>query len=404
MLKLFNSYGKKIERFRPVNSRVTTVFTCGPSVYQRSHIGNFRTFLFEDVLVRYLEYSGHSVTRGMTVTDIEDKAIEEAARSRTTVRHLAGKNLRVLIRDMKLLKMKIPDYFPRASDNVEESANIISQLLKHGIAYWYKGSIYFDPTKFQGFGKLYGLDMTKWPRRKKRFHKDTYPGMRWNLGDFILWHAYRPGDSTYWDSSIGKGRPSWNVQDPSMVTRYFNETLSIYCGGIDNLIRHHDYSRAIIESVRRYPMARFWLHCHHLLVDGRKMSKSRGNIIYIKTLLKKGYSPQEIRFFLIYGHYRRDLNYSAKNMKTSIAALLDFKKMAGRIRKKAGDFHSDETMTGRIKEVFNKEMDNDLDTRGAFDTLRDFFSGMDIERITPEEASGIISGLKEIDSVLRVIF
>lgn len=404
MLKLFNSYRKKIELFRPVNNRVTTIFTCGPSVYQQSHIGNFRTFLFEDVLVRYLEYSGHTVTRGMTVTDIEDKAIEEAARNHTNIQHLAGKNMRAFIRDMNLLKMKKPDYLSKASENVKQSAEIIAQLLKRGVAYRHKGDIYFDPLMFPGFGRLYGLDMSKWPRKKMRFHKDTYPGMRWNLGDFILWHACRQGDGYCRNSAVGSGRPSWNVQDPAIVMRYFNEPLSIYCGGIDNLIRHHDYSRAILESLRRYPMARFWLHCHHLLAEGRKMSKSKGNIIYIETLLKQGHSPKEIRFFLIYGQYRENLNYSKRNLKSSTEVLHDFKKMIGRIRKKAGNFYPDNAMAVQIEEVFTEHMNNDLDVRGAVDALRNLLSDMDISRISPEEASGLIGGLKKLDSVLRVIF
>jgi cysteinyl-tRNA synthetase len=404
MLRLFNTNGKKTVPFRPVNSKVTTVFTCGPSVYQRSHIGNFRTFLFEDVLVRYLEYSGHKVVRGMTVTDIEDKAIAEAAKGRTTVRRLADENLKTFIREMKLLKMKRPDFLPRASENIEEAVEIISRLLSRGVAYRYKENFYFDPTKVLGFGSLYGLDMTKWPSKKRRFHRDTYPGMRWNLGDFILWHGYRPGDRDYWETAIGRGRPSWNVQDPSMVSRYFDETLSFYCGGIDNLFRHHDYSKAILESVRRYPMARFWLHCRHLLVEGRKMSKSRGNIVYTETLLKQGHSPEEIRFFLIYGHYREDLNYSEQNIKSAVSALEDMKKKVGEIRKKADASCPDQAIAGQVKEVFSKGMDNDLDITAAFDGLRDMLSRADIDHLNPKEASGVITAMKEIDKVFKVIF
>ena len=404
MLRLFNTYGKKIATFRPVNKKVVTVFTCGPSVYQRSHIGNFRTFLFEDVLVRYLEYSGYTVKRGMTVTDIEDKAIEEAAKRGTTVRLLVDENIRIFIREMKLLKMKMPDYLPRASESVEEAADIIRRLLLRGVAYRYKGNIYFDPTRFPGFGRLYGLDMTKWPSQKRRFHKDTYPGIQWNLGDFILWHGYRQGDKDYWETGIGRGRPSWNVQDPSMVVRYFDETLSIYCGGIDNLFRHHDYSRAILESVRPYPMARLWLHCRHLYVDGRKMSKSRGNIVYVDTLLKRGYAPEEIRFFLICSRYREDLNYCGRDMKSVVAELRDFRGKIGKILKKTGAARPDKTMTAKVKEIFNRQMDNDLDVKGAFDGLHDFLSRTGIDTLRPEDASGIISSMKEIDKVFRVVF
>ena len=163
--------------------------------------------------------------------------------------------------------------------------------------------------------------MSRWPTRKKRFHRDTYPGIQWNLGDFILWHGYREGDMVFWDTAIGRGRPSWNIQDPSMVGSHFQETLSIYCGGIDNLYRHHDYSLAILESLRPYPMARFWLHGHHLLVGGRKMSKSRGTVYYTSDLLDQGYTAAEIRFFLIYGHYREKLSFSDKGMKSAAEKL-----------------------------------------------------------------------------------
>jgi cysteinyl-tRNA synthetase len=246
--------------------------------------------------------------------------------------------------------------------------------------------------------------MTKWPSKKRRFHKDTYPGIQWNFGDFILWHGYRQGDRDYWETEIGRGRPSWNVQDPSMVIRYFDETLSVYCGGIDNLFRHHDYSRAILESIRPYPMARFWLHSRHLYVDGKKMSKSRGNIVYTETLLKRGYSPEEIRFFLVYGHYRENLNYCEPNMKSSVAALRDFKNKIGKFRRKAGASSADGTMAGRVKEIFVRNMDNDLDAKGAFDGLHDFLSRTAIVSLTPKEASGIITGMQEIDKVFRVIF
>lgn len=403
MLKLYNTFGKKIEPFRPVNRKLVTVFTCGPSVYQRSHVGNFRTFLFEDVLVRYFEYSGYVVKRGMTITDIEDKAIEEAAKRKTSVRHLADENLRVFVKEMKLLRMKIPDYLSRASESISQSVGIIKKLLSREVAYRHDGNIYFDPTRFPGFGQLYGLDMSKWPEEKRRFHKDTYPGMRWNRGDFILWHGCRAGDVVCLETEIGKGRPSWNVQDPSMVARHFSETLSVYCGGIDNLIRHHDYSRAVLESVRPYQMARFWLHCLHLHVKGQKMSKSKGNIYYVDTLLKKGYTPEEVRFFLIYGHYRKRLNYTESNMKKAAGKLRDFRGVVKKISQRASS-SPDEGAARKIREIFTAKMDDDLDVRSAFEALYDFLAAVDVAKLKTREAEGILKALKELDRVLQVIF
>jgi cysteinyl-tRNA synthetase len=405
LLKLFNSLGKGTEPFQPVDEKVVNIFTCGPSIYQRAHIGNFRTFLFEDILVRYMEYLGYTVKRGMNITDIEDKAIREAEKRRVTVKELTERNINEFVGEMNLLRMRIPDYLPRASESVEAAAEIIERLLAHEIAYRHRGNIYFDPLKFPGFGGLYGLDMTKWPAKKRRFHRDTYPGMQWNLGDFILWHGCGEGDRVCWDAKIGKGRPSWNIQDPSMISKHFAETLSIYCGGFDNLFRHHDYTRAILESIRPYPMARYWLHCHHLHVNGQKMSKSKGNIYYTDTLLQQGYDIGEIRFFLIYGHYRRKLNYSDKNMRSAADKLRAFREMVNEAKGRADwEADLDGEVTRRIKGIFSERMDDDLDVKGAFDGLYGVLAELELGDLNPAEASAIMKALKEIDGVLRVLF
>jgi cysteinyl-tRNA synthetase len=405
MLKLFNTFGSKIETFEPVRKDPVAVFTCGPSVYQRSHIGNFRTFLFEDILVRYLEYLGYQVKRGMNFTDIEDKAIAEAAKEGTSVKQLTDKNIKTFCQELEQLRMQIPDFMPRASENVYRAVEIIEQLLDLKIAYWHGGNVYFDPLKYPRFGELFGLDMKKWPKQKRRFHKDTYPGMQWNHGDFILWHGYKGGKEPFWDTRLGKGRPAWNIQDPSMISRFFDETLSIYCGGIDNLFRHHDYTKAILESIRPYPMARYWLHGHHLHVDGKKMSKSVGNILYTDNLEKQGYSLAEIRFFLIYGHYRKNLNYSAKRMRATAEKLRRFKDQVKKIKNKAGSTADADTEQARkIKGAFQEQMDDDLDVKGAFDNVASLVSGVDTKDLSPGAASAIIRALREIDAVLQVIF
>jgi cysteinyl-tRNA synthetase len=405
MLKLFNTFGTQIETFKPTNDKVVTVFTCGPSVYQRSHIGNYRTFLFEDIVVRYLEYLGYQVERGMNITDIEDKAIKEAEKRKMTVKAITDQNIATFLDEMQALRIKKPDFLPRASEAVDRAVEIIERLVDRNIAYWHDGNCYFDPLKYPGFGELYGLDMQKWPKQKRRFHKDTYPGMRWNRGDFVLWHGYKEGDTAYWDTRIGKGRPAWNIQDPSMISGLYNETLSIYCGGIDNLVRHHDYTRAVLESIRPYPMARYWIHCHHLHVDGKKMSKSIGNILYTDTLQEKGYDLSEIRFFLIYGHYRKKLNYSDKQMQSVTERLRKFKEQVKRIQGRVGSTTDADTEAARkIKEVFQERMDDDLDVKGAFDNVFDFVSGIDIQNVTPDEASGVIKTLKKVDEVMQVIF
>lgn len=405
MLKLFNTFGRKLQIFETGEKKVATVFTCGPSVYQRAHIGNFRTFLYEDILVRYLEYSGYRVDRGMAVTDIEDKAVIEAEKRRTTVKELTDRNIAQFIKEMKLLRLKIPDYLPRASECVDEAVWIIRQLLDRKIAYAHGGNIYFDPLRVRGFGKLFGLDMSLWPKKKRRFHKDTYPGIQWNYGDFILWHGCDISEKACWNTMVGKGRPSWNVQDPSMVLKHFDRTLSVFCGGIDNLYRHHDYSLAILEAVRPYPMARFWLHGEHLHVDGQKMSKSTGNILYTDMLMKKGHTPQEIRLFLMYGHYRERLNYCEITMKSVAEKLQTLRKRVAAIKKRAGAARPAEPrISADLRNAFVSAMDNDMQVKEAFDSIHRIVDVIDVKTVAPSHAAGVIRTLENIDEVLRVIF
>jgi cysteinyl-tRNA synthetase len=430
-LKLFNSLGRSLETFQHPHDKVVTIFTCGPSIYQKAHIGNFRTFLFEDILVRYLEYSGYRVTRGMNFTDIEAKAIEEAKKRRTDVKSLTEDNIAGFLQEMQLLRMKIPEYLPKASESIEESVRIIKLLVEKGIAYWHRGNVYFEPLKFPGFGKLFGLDMALWPTKKRRFHQDTYPGIQWNRGDFILWHGDEKRESVSWDTEIGRGRPAWNIQDPAMIRPYFRESLTIYCGGIDNIYRHHDYTLAILESITDYALATYWLHCQHLFVNGQKMSKSKGNVYYPDTLLSQGYTAAEIRFFLIYGHYGTRVNYSPDAMIKAAAKLRGLKKTISQLEKRAGlapiksnfekaftqgndrgqinnrtgaGSHQEDNHARQIRGVFFAGMDSDLNVQEAFDSLCTLLSGWELSALKREEASGVLAALGDLDEVMQVIF
>lgn len=405
MFQLFNTFGRKMEKFTPMNSNVVNIFTCGPSVYQRAHIGNHRTFLFEDILVRYLRFLGYRVRRGMIFTDVEDKAIAEAEKKGTDVKFLTEMNIETFAKEMHLLKMTIPDYLGRASEAVDDAVAIIEELLARGIAYRYRDNIYFDPLKYPFFGTLYGLDMRTWPKKRRRFHKDTYPGMRWNRGDFILWHGCADLGEVCWDSSLGPGRPSWNIQDASVLRHYIEEPLSIYCGGVDNLIRHHDYTMAVLESIRPYPMARYWMHCRHLFVEGKKMSKSLGNVYYTDTLLDEGFSTEEIRFFLIYGHYRENLNYSKTIMKEKACLLRRFRSVMGKLAKKGAAIQKAplSPLADEMTEVFTEAMDNDLNVRKAFDGIVELVSEETVESLSQGEAAAVAAALRRIDSVLEVM-
>jgi cysteinyl-tRNA synthetase len=405
---------RRVEPFKPMEDMRVRMYTCGLSTYQRAHIGNYRTFLFEDVLQRYLEYLGYSVTRLITLTDLEDKAIAQAKKENVSREELTRRNEKVFFKDLELLKMKVPDYTLRASTVVDQTAKLVKTLVAKDYAYWHTHNgarnAYFDPTKFEGFGKLAKLDMSKWPRKKRRFHKDTYPGTPWNKGDFILWHGCKKGDSACYETEIGSGRPAWNIQDAAMVTKHLGFTVDVACGGIDNLVRHHDYTIAVAEGVSGKKFADHWLHGAHLFVDGKKMSKSIGNVYYPEDLLTKGYRNDHIRFFLIYCHYRKRLNFTFKKLAETSQRLDAFRNMVQNLQrsKSANPNEKAEKLARTLVSSFEEKMNNDLDVKAAFDELYETVSELHglkkKARLSPEAANASISGLHRIDSVLRVVF
>ncbi len=411
MLNIYNTLTRKTEPFKPTDDKEVKMYTCGPSTYQPAHIGNYRTFLFEDILQRYLEYSGFKVTRLMTLTDVEDKAISQAKKEKLTVEELTHKNETVFFGDFKLLKIKNPEYAVRASSAVDQAVNLISKLVEKGTAYFYAyncaRNVYFDPLKFGGFGKLARLDMSKWPKKKRRFHKDTYPGTPWNRGDFVLWHGCNQDDVCF-ETSIGKGRPAWNIQDAAIVTKHLGFSVDVGCGGIDNLVRHHDYTLAVAEAVSGKQFSRYWLHGGHLFVDGKKMSKSKGNVYYPTDLLAKGFSGEQLRFFLIYGPYRKKLNFTFERLAQRIQKLDSLKDMVAELQntKSNGRIELQKNLTSIIVSDFENHMNNDLDVISAFDSLYRTISQLYEMRqsLSSIDIKNVLNGLRKVDSVLQCIF
>jgi cysteinyl-tRNA synthetase len=411
LLNLYNTLTRKTEPFTPAEDMQVKMYTCGPSTYQPAHIGNYRTFLFEDILQRYMEYLGYNVKRLMTLTDVEDKAIDQAKKENLTVEELTLKNEAIFFKDSELLKIKKPDYPVRASAAVDQTVNLISKLLDSGYAYFHthngEKNVYFDPLRFKGFGKIAHLDMSKWPRKKRRFHKDTYPGTPWNKGDFVLWHGYKQGDVCY-QTSIGSGRPAWNIQDAAIVTKQFGFTVDLGCGGIDNLVRHHDYTLAVAEAVSGNQFSRYWLHGGHLFVEGKKMSKSKGNVYYPSELLAKGFNGSQLRFFLIYSSYRKKLNFTFDKFVQTSQKLNSLKNMISDLQKiksynKTG---GQEKLNSKITSDFESCMNNDLDVKSAFDCLTETILRLHAKRasLNPKNIKNMLIALEKVDSVLQCIF
>jgi len=387
------------------------MYTCGPSTYQQPHIGNYRTFLFEDILQRYLEYLGYNVKRLITLTDVEDKAIAQAKKESLGIEELTRKNEATFFQGFKLLRIKRPDYAVRASSAVDQAASLIAQLTEKGYVYWYtyKGArnAYFDPLKFKGFGKLAHLDMSRWPKKGRRFHKDTYPGTPWNMGDFIVWDGCKQASVCY-ETQIGSGRPAWNIQDAAIVTKCLGFTIDVACGGIDNLVRHHDYTLAVAEAISGKPFCRYWLHGGHLLVNGKKMSKSVGNVIYTSDILERGFTGEQLRFFLIYGAYRKKLNFTFERLAETSQKLDSFKNMVNQLQAAHGDGSNRITseLIDSVVPDFENGMNNDLDVKAAFDGLYETVSKLyrTRESLSVKDSENLLNGLRRVDSVLQFIF
>jgi cysteinyl-tRNA synthetase len=390
------------------------MYTCGPSTYQPAHIGNYRTFLFEDILQRYLEYLGYKVERLITLTDIEDKAIVQARKEGVSIEELSSRNEKLFFETCEKLRIKRPSLTIRASTIAAKAAELTGILLAKGFAYKYvkEGleNVYFDPLKFSGFGKLAHLDMNKWPKKKRRFHLDTYPGAPWNRGDFVLWHGCRNEETVCWDTNLGKGRPAWNMQDAAMVIEHLGYSVDVACGGIDNLVRHHDYTLAVAEAVSGKPFARYWLHGGHLYVKGRKMSKSYGNIIYPQDFDARGYTSEHLRFFLIHGRYRKKLNFTWKKLAEAKTELDNVRRAIVQLSKSkvSASTPRAHVLSHSILVTFGKQMDSNLDVKLAFDSLRKtVFTLRDLGRkgkLSLDDANAAVTDLQRVDCVLQVLF
>ena len=416
-MKLFvqNTLSRNKDVFEPRSGGAEVkLFTCGPSVYNLPHIGNYRTYLYEDVLERTLDALGYDVRRVLNFTDVEDKAVAEARkRGLTDLTELTRPNEEQFFKDAESLRILIPEEIPRSSESVGQAVHLIRVLLEKGHAYWHHGNVFFDPLTCTDFGRLYGLDMSHWPKKKIRFHKDTYPGQRWNLGDFILWHGGEKDDPFVWETEIGSGRPAWNIQDPSMISQTLGFELDLCCGGVDNLYRHHDYNMAIMESVSGSTLAPFWLHGEHLLVDGVKMSKSKGNIVYPENLYSKGWSSDFLRFFLLSAHYRSTLNLSSSSIDAAWSMFSRLRSLVDAFRNRPGrlehiDSSEISTWAQNLLHGAFVHLGDDLDVVSAvtfvIKSLEHALAMMQDGQLSQEDQDSMFSSLVMLDHVLGFAF
>ncbi len=316
-LRFFNTHSRQIEQFEPRDpaDRTVGIYTCGPTVYSRAHIGNFRAYIFEDLLQRHLELRGYEVHRVMNITDVDDKTIRGAREAGVPLTRFTAQFKEAFFEDVETLRIKRADEFPAATDQgyIDRMIEMIRVLISRGLAYQAEDkSVYFRINKFPDYGKLAHFDLTQLQSTGRVKH-DEYD--KEHIGDFALWKAWDEEDGDVkWDSPWGPGRPGWHIECSAMSTALLGDEIDIHCGGVDNIFPHHEAEIAQSEGVTGKKFVRYWLHCAHLLVDGQKMSKSLGNFYTVPDVLAKGYTGRELRYALLRVHYRVPLNFTWEGM------------------------------------------------------------------------------------------
>jgi cysteinyl-tRNA synthetase len=408
-MRFFNTYSRRVEEFTPRDpaSRKIDMYTCGPTVYSRAHIGNFRAYVFEDVLQRHLESRGYKVHRVMNITDVDDKTIRGAREAGVPLQKFTAQFKDVFFQDIEALRIKAADEFPAATDQryIEKMIAMIEALISCGLAYQADDkSVYFRINKFPDYGKLAHFDLTQLQSTGRVKH-DEYD--KEHIGDFALWKAWDEEDGDVkWDSPWGPGRPGWHIECSAMATALLGDQIDIHCGGVDNIFPHHEAEIAQTEGVTGKKFVRYWMHCAHLLVDGQKMSKSLGNFYTLPDVLEKGYTGREIRYALMRVHYRAPLNFTWEGMKETRESLGRIDDWLGRLRERAGAGISNGKIDIQHGHEFEDALDDDLNISAAlgflFETIRQTNRAMDRNELDAASANAWLSWWKRIDGVLSV--
>src|SRR5688572_1155541 len=336
-VRFFNTYSRQLEEFRPIDpaGKQVKLYTCGPTVYNYAHIGNYRAYVFEDLLQRHLEARGYSVHRVMNLTDVDDKTIKGSRQYGMRLAEFTKQFKDAFFEDLTTLRIKRTNAFPAATDHVARMIEMIQLLEEKGIAYQAEDkSVYFRLSKFPDYGKLAHLNLEEL-RPSGRIANDEYE--KESVGDFALWKAWDENDGDVrWESPWGLGRPGWHIECSAMATMILGPEIDVHCGGVDNIFPHHEAEIAQSESCTGRKFVRYWLHCAHLKVEGEKMSKSLGNFFTLRDLLAKGYTGREIRFELLRVNYRLPLNFTIAGLDGARASLARLDEWTQRIAEHAG--------------------------------------------------------------------
>ncbi len=365
--KLYNTLTRRKERFVPLREGEVRMYTCGPTVYDYAHIGNFRAYVFADLLRRFLKYLGYRVVQVMNITDVDDKTIRRSRELGISLREYTRRYERAFFEDIERLNIERAEHYPRATEHIPEMVALIQRLLQKGYAYRGEdGSIYFDISKFKDYGKLSRLKI-KELKPGARVRQDEYA--KEEARDFALWKAWSEEDGeVYWDTPLGKGRPGWHIECSAMSMRYLGETLDIHAGGVDLIFPHHENEIAQSEAATGKTFVRYWVHNEHLLVEGRKMSKRYGNFYTLRDLLAKGHDALAIRYLLLATHYRRKLNFTFKALEDATRAVERLSDFAARLESYSAGAQKPTKLSRHVEHArreFESALCDDLDAPRA---------------------------------------
>ncbi len=404
-LKLYNTLTKKKEEFKPIKDKKVKLYTCGPTVYDYAHIGNFRTYIFQDILKRYLEYKGYDVKQVMNITDIDDKTIKRSQEKGVKLEKYTEKYTKAFFEDMKTLNIKPADVYPKATETVDEMIELVKKLMDKGFAYKTEDGIYFNIKKFDEYGKLSGLKIEE---LKEGARVKTQEYDKENAKDFALWKFWKPADGdNFFETEIGKGRPGWHIECSAMSMKHLGETIDMHTGGVDLIFPHHENEIAQSEGATGKHFVKYWLHCEHLLVENKKMSKSLGNFYTLRDLLDKGYDPKAIRYTLMASHYRQQQNFSLKELEAADKTVNRLFEFEDRLKEADGKKTDISKIIEKTKKKFESEMDDNLNISEAlasvFNFMKEVNKLLDKGKISSKNAEELLNTLYNFDKVLGIL-
>jgi cysteinyl-tRNA synthetase len=405
-IKFQNTLGGKLEAFAPQKPPEVRMYTCGPTVYDFAHIGNFRTFIFQDVLKRFLKMRGYRVKQVMNLTDVDDRIIANAAAAGKPIREYTEQYIEAFVADCAALGLDPPNKLVRATDHIEDMVALIEKLKEKTFTYAGEGSIYYRIAKFPAYGKLSRIDVSG---MKSGARVDTDRYEKDDARDFALWKAPKPGEH-FWDTRIGAGRPGWHIECSAMSMKYLGETLDIHTGGVDLTFPHHENEIAQSEAATGKPFVKLWLHAEHLLVDGQKMSKSLGNFYTLRDLFAEGHKPSSIRLLLVSVPYRRQLNFTMEGLQQAASSVERLRNFMQRLRAEklpAGATKGFDARAQKAEEDFDAGLSDDLNTAqalaAAFDLVRDANIAMDRGEFKRGDADAVRIAMEKFDEIFGVL-